>query len=204
MAINATVPSKKEYKLVPAGNHIARVYRIIHIGTIEDEYMGKPKVFEKVRIGFELPTEKEVFREGEEAKPFVIDAEYTLSMFEKANLRKLVEGILGVGFLDQDAETFDVLDLNGRPCMLNIVHKTVGDKTYANIASAAPLPKGIEAPSQVNPSFILDYGANWDEEKFGGLPQFIREKMQSSAEFKKKFGITEVEYPTEELGASPF
>lgn len=200
MSIDAPVGSKRESKPVPAGNHIARVYSIVHIGTIPGEWQGKAKMNNKVRIGFELPNEKAVFREGDQPKPFVINQNYTLSMYENAQLRKLVEGILGVGFLDEDAKSFDVIDLMGRTCMLNVIHsKTQKGAIYGKIMSAAPLPKGIEGPPPVNPPFVLDYGSNWDNEKFNGLPEFIQDDMRLSREYRKKFGGADVEYPTEEI-----
>jgi hypothetical protein len=116
MSINAT-KSDRKFEVVPAGNHIARVYSIIHIGTIPGEYMGEPKEDNTVRIGFELPMETRVFKEGEPERPFVVAQEYTVSMGEKANLRKLVEGVLGVGLYNEEAGAFNVLDLMGiRAC----------------------------------------------------------------------------------------
>jgi hypothetical protein len=70
---------ERTYELVPAGNHVARLYGILHIGTNSFEYMGETK--------FELSNEREVFKEGEEAKPFSISREFGLTMGQKSNLR---------------------------------------------------------------------------------------------------------------------
>lgn len=193
MGINAPFGSKKEYKLVPAGNHVARVYSIIHLGVIEEEYMGETKEMDKVRISFELPNETEVFKEGEEPKPFSISQEYTLSMGEKANLRKLVEGILG-GPVEEQEEGFGVSSLMGKTCLLNVIHRTSkAGNEYAQIASAAPLPKGMEAPTAVNETSYLDFEEGWDQEKFDSLPDFIKDKIKSSKNYKRKFNIPEEE-----------
>jgi hypothetical protein len=48
-------------ELIPAGNYIGRCYQMIHIGTVQETYLGEPKQFNKVRIGWELPTERKVF-----------------------------------------------------------------------------------------------------------------------------------------------
>lgn len=196
MSIDAPIGSKRESKPVPPGNHIARVYSIVHIGTVLSEYQGETRDRNKVRIGFELPMEKAVFREGDEAKPFVINQDYTLSMGEKAGLRKLVESILGIGFLDADAKSYDVIDLIGRTCMLNVIQvKSAKGSLYGKIQGAAPLPKGLEAPAPVNAPFVLDYGSNWTDEKFNTMPPFIKDEMQSSREYRKKFGGTDIAYP---------
>lgn len=185
MAIKATTP---ERDLVPEGNHIARVYSIIHEGVIPGEYQGVPNELDKVRIRFELPTETKVFKEGEEPMPFSIEKQYTLSMGSKSNLRPVVEGIVGSKLTDAEAYGFDIADLMGRACMLNVVHALSKKGTqYAAIQGTAPLPKGIQAPPQVNPPFILDFDENWSEDKFNVLPLFIREEIASSNNYKRKF-----------------
>jgi len=186
MSITATT-SNKEFQQAPKGNHIARIFSIVHEGVIPTTYMGEPKMTDTVRIGFELPNES-----MEDGRPFSVYQEYTLSMHEKAKLRHLVEGILGQGLLDQDALSFEVTDLMGRVCMLNVIHN---DKGYPRIVGAAPLPKGVEAPDQINPPFILDFNDNWTNEKFEKQPQFIKDKIMSSTNYQRKFS---------EKGAEPF
>jgi hypothetical protein len=195
MSINApTKGGDKKFDPPPAGNHIARVYSIIHIGTLKGEYMGEPKETDTVRIGFELPNETKVFKEGEEPRPFVVSREYTNSMGEKANLRKLVEGIIGAGLLDKEAEFFDVTQLIGETCMLNVIHKTSkAGNEYAHILSAAPLPKGVKAPAAMNQPFILDFSDNWSEEKLESLPDFLKEKIRGTPEYVKTTGKVTLE-----------
>lgn len=186
-------------ELTPAGNHIGRVYSVIHIGVIQGEYMGQPNEMDKIRIGFELPNETKVFKEGEEPKPYSISEEYTLSMGNKSNLRPVVEGIIGAKLTDQEAYAFDLNDLIGYPCMVNIVHqkaKSTGNE-FAKITTTAPLPKGIEAPTAVNTPFILDYTENWSDEKFDSLPAFIKEKMTTSSNYRNKFRDVDNEDPFE-------
>jgi hypothetical protein len=49
---------ERTYELVPAGNHVARLYQIIHIGTNSYEYKGEMKKSDKVRLTFELCNER--------------------------------------------------------------------------------------------------------------------------------------------------
>lgn len=171
--------------ITPAGNHIARLYSIIHIGTLDGEYMGDPKQTDTVRLGFELPLETRVFKDGEEAKPFVISQDFTLSLGEKANLGKLVRGMKGEAWGPDYDEEQDVTKLIGSTCLLNVIHKTSAKgNEYAKIESAAPLPKGMDAPEPVNPPFVLDYLENWSDERFSGLPDFIKEKMVTTPEYR--------------------
>jgi hypothetical protein len=184
MAINATNNGTKR-EPIPAGNYIARCYQMIHIGTVEEIILGEKKVLNKVRIGWELPTELRVFNEDKGEQPLVISKEFTLSMHEKSTLRKVLASWRGKDFSEDEAKSFDVTKLIGAACMLNIIHKP-GKKDptaiYEEIGSISPLPKGMKAPEQINPTFVLDYD-NFDVERFSTLPDFIKNKMMGSIEY---------------------
>lgn len=193
MATHAPKQERKEFVLAPQGTHIARCITFIHVGTNQEEYMGQPKDFNKIRLTFELPYETKVMKEGEGPKPLVISQDYTLSMAPKAHLRRLVEGILGTALLDHEADAFDAESLVGMACQIQVVHKTskAGNKR-AEIANAMPLAKGQNAPEQVNASKILSYD-KWNQELFEAQPQFIKDKIMSSKEYKAmKGGMTSV------------
>lgn len=183
LAENKSTPRE----LIPAGNYIARCYQQIHLGHIDEMMMGQMKNLNKVRIGWELPTELKVFKPENGEQPLVFSKEFTLSMNEKANLRKILSSWRGKGFSEDEAKSFDITKLIGAPCMLNIIHKpgkTDPSKIYEEIGSISPIPKGVTCPAQVNKTFLLDYD-NFTEEKFNTLPDFIKEKMQKSREYKK-------------------
>lgn len=186
MAIMAQKGDSFERELIPAGNYIARCYKMIEIGTIETEWQGQKKMQHKVRIGWELPTELKVFKEENGEQPMVIDREYTLSLAEKAALRADLQSWRGKAFSDAEADAFDITKLIGAPCMLNIIHvagKKDSTKTYQQIAGITPLPKGVPCPDQINPSFIFELD-NFDQEKFNSLPDFIKESIVKSEQYK--------------------
>lgn len=181
--------SESTFDLVPAGNHVARVYRFLHLGTAPETYMGEEKMMNKIMIGFELLNETKVFKEERGPEPYVISREYTLSMGEKANLRKLVEGMYGVALQDGEADAFDLMGLVGEACLLNVVHKkSEKGTTYAMIQGASPIPKGMTVPPAHNKPQVLEY-ASWNEDLFRSFPDFIKEKFAKSVEFKKMRGI---------------
>lgn len=184
MAINATNNGTAR-ELIPAGNYIARCYQMIHIGTMNEVIQGKPTIVNKVRIGWELPTETKVFKEEKGPQPLVISKEFNLSMNEKSNLRKTLASWRGKDFTEEEAKCFDVSKLMGVPCMLNIIHKPSKSdptKIYEEIGSISPMPKGVTCPPQVTPTFLLDYD-NFSLDKFNSLPDFIKVKMQTSLEY---------------------
>jgi hypothetical protein len=176
---------ESHYEPVPKGNHVARLYQIVHIGTIPTNWQGQQKMTDKVRLTFELCNEKKAFREGDEPKPFSVSREFTLSMGAKSNLRPFVEGFIGTKLSDEEAYGFDLEDLLGEACLLNVVHAEVGENVYANINSATPLVKGMEAPALFNEKAVVDVDTATEEE-IDALPDFLKEKMRSSEEYAMK------------------
>jgi hypothetical protein len=198
MAITAKKSETFERELIEAGNYVARCYRMVEIGTVEEEFLGVKKQMHKVRIGWELPTELKTFNPEKGEQPCVIDKEYTLSLADKANLRKDLQSWRGKAFSDDEAEAFDITKLLGVPCMLNIIHvqgKKDPTKTYQAIGSVSPMPKGLVCPPQVNDTFVFDY-ENFDDEKFNLLPDFLKEQIVKTPEYKEAISQT--------VEASPF
>jgi len=184
MSINATT-SGTVRELIPTGNYIARCYQMIEIGTVTEFVMGKQSILKKVRIGWELPTELKVFKQENGEQPLAISKEYTLSMHEKSNLRKDLKSWRGKDFTEDEAKCFDITKLLGSACMLNIIHRpSLSDpsKVYEQIAGITAIPKGMKAPAQINPTFVLSYDS-FDQAKFDSLPDFIKTKMQGSLEY---------------------
>jgi hypothetical protein len=185
MAITATSSGSTPRELIPTGNYIARCYKMIHIGTVEEVILGEKKIMNKVRIGWELPTEQRVFSEEKGLQPLVIDKEYTLSLHEKSALRATLKSWRGKDFTEDEAKAFDITKLLGVACMINIIHKPSKkdpSRSFEEIAGITAVPKGFDIPAQINPTFVLDYD-NFDAEKFNTLPDFIKLKMQTSVEY---------------------
>lgn len=182
--------SKRE--LIPAGSYVARCFEMIHIGTNLESIMGVDKVLNKVRISWELPTETRVFNEEKGEQPFVISKEYTLSMHEKSNLRQDLEGWRGQGFTEDQAKSFDITKLLGIECLLSIIHRvTKAGNEYATIVSISRMPKGMVCPELVNPVFEWNFTDHFDAEKLELFPDFIKDKIKSSDEYKKLIGSFE-------------
>lgn len=179
-----TAPAGTTRELIPAGNYVAICYSMLQLGTQRETFKGVEKQVPKVRIGWELCDELKVFKEGDPAKPLVIEKEYTLFMNDKATLRKELQSWRGAAWTDKEAADFDITKLIGAPCMLNIIHKPSADgtKTYENIAGITPLPKGMPKPTPFNKTRILAFDS-WDEELFNSLPAFITDKVKASPEY---------------------
>lgn len=183
MAIKAAEIQQRE--LIPAGNYVAVCYKMLQIGTVDNTFQGVVSKKPMIRIGWELSDELKVWKEGEAAKPYVIDKEYNLFMTDKSNLRKDLQSWRGAAFTDKEATDFDITKLVGAPCLLNIIHKIneAGTRTYEQIAGITPLPKSTPKPQMINPAQVLAFD-EWDEHVFQSQPDFIKAKIQGSLEYQ--------------------
>lgn len=125
-----------------AGNHAAVCVAVIDLGhqlrrkfqSSEEEY--QPLLY----LCWELV--------GLDGRPLV-GRDFKVSLHEKAGLRHFVEQWCGKLV---DGADFDLCSLAGRPCLLNVLHDVKGDRTFARIEGASPLPKigkkvvEVEAP----------------------------------------------------------
>ena len=170
------------YEPVPSGLYPARCYSMIEIGTVTSQWEGETKSAKKVRLTFELPTETKVFREENGEQPYSISREFTLSMHEKAGLRKFLEGWRGKAFTEEEAKRFDITVLIGKEAMINVVHTVKDGKTYANISTASPMMKGMSCPPQVNPTTVLSFD-NFDFDVYNTLPEFLQNKIAATPEY---------------------
>jgi hypothetical protein len=176
--------TEKKRELIPPGNYIARCYSMIHLGTAEDEIMGEKKRLNKVRVTWELPSETRVYDAEQGPKPMVISKEYTLSMHEKANLRRDIESWTGKSLNDAQAADYDITSLLGKPCMINVIKRTNprGDE-YVVISSITSLPKGLSCPDAVNRRFEWNFEDCYDERALEVFPDFIKDRIKKSEEY---------------------
>lgn len=179
--------SDKPREVVPAGGHIAILYSIVELGTMQIEYAGEKKMSRKIRLTWELPEELREF-DGVQ-KPMVVGKTYTASLYEQAKLRPIVEGMLG-GLTEAQEETFDIKSLLGTACMIQVATEEYNGNKYASVVSCTQLPKSVKAPAQFNDSVYFDY-ATFDEETYNNLPNWMKEKMDESAEMKARNGFSE-------------
>lgn len=197
--IEAKNTGGSQRELTPSGNHIARCYEMIHVGTNKEMLPTGEKILNKVRITWELPQETRVFDETKGEQPMVISKEYTLSMHEKSNLRKDLESWRGKGFTEDEAKSFDITKLLGVACLVNVIHVTAKNgNTYANISSITTLIKGMECPPQVNEIFEFNYTDKFDPQKVESFPDFIKDKIKTSAEYKDRLESLQNEHYTDE------
>lgn len=170
----------KDFEIAPAGNHMAVCYKVIDLGTQEVTWQGNLKSQRKILIGWELA--EELMSDG---RPFSVTSRYTFSTYERAKFRQHLESWRGKPFAESDfgPEGFDVRNLIGVGCLLNLIHNESDGRTYANISSIAKLPKGTKAPELVNESIYFSFDEP-DVEVYNSLPERTREVIEESPEWE--------------------
>lgn len=194
--LNDNTGVKRE--LLEPDNYVARCYGIIITGTEFDQRFGKAQT--KLIILWELPTVIiDVNRDGETLKlPKGQSATYTMSMNEKANLRKTLESWRGKGFTAEElAAGFDISRIVGTPCLLNIIQQEgPNGNTYNKITNVSKLPSGFTCPKQVNPTILFDItDPEQDLSVMDRIPAWIQERIRKSDEYQRRL------YPDEEIEA---
>ena len=135
---------------IPEGVYTAICYGVFDLGHQYSEKYHKSAP--KVVLSWELPELRiDVERDGEKVNPpRAISKRYTNSMNEKAILRKDLEAWRGKAFSAAELKGFNLRKLLGAACQLQIIHKEVDGKTYANVGTLMALPKGQKAPKPEN------------------------------------------------------
>lgn len=195
MSITAPKQESKPRELVPEGNHVARLYRIINIGTIETPYLnddGTKKKQAKVRLYFELPNEMREFEYDGEKKtlPMSISREVTLSLYKSekqtAVLRTIANALIGMNLKDEEAEAFDIEDLLGRACMVQVETNEWEGNKFSKAVGFGSIPNGVDTPEQVNESRV-DNVREMSKEEIDELPEWLADKMKASDEYHVRF-----------------
>lgn len=179
MALMAKDSGGGSFETTPAGNHIGVCYMVCDLGEQEVTFQGEAKMQRKVRVSWEIPGE--LMADG---RPFSASKKYTLSLSEKANLRKDLESWRGRAFTDEELEGFDLFNVVGKACMINVIHETTNGKTYANVASVASLPKGVPAPKPSNQVIAFSLDDEDARAKFATLPDWLQKLVNSRGLFQ--------------------
>ena len=113
MALTAIDSGGGNFKRVPAGSHIARCFSVADMGTHTTNRQYGETTNRKVRLAWEI------FGEDENNDPLTVDYNgvvmpmtinktYTLSLGEKASLRKDLSAWRGRDFNEDELKGFDI------------------------------------------------------------------------------------------------
>lgn len=179
MPLVAKDTSVGSFERVPEGLHRAICNMVVDLGLQEREWQGQKRQVHQVYIRWEFPMERIKYdKDGEEQEgPMVLGEVYTLSLSEKANLRKHLEAWRGRKFTQDELNGFDLFTLLGKGCQIQVSHNQRGDKTFQNIQAVVSWPKDIPQPATTECP-LLKYGPG-DEGDFDKLPDWLKAKINN-------------------------
>lgn len=174
---NGDVVRTPQTEYIKQGTHKAILYSIVDLGTqlVKSKQYGDKQV-RQCKITFELVNVKRVFSEEKWEQRAVVSQNYTLSMYN-SHLKRLVETLLGVSLTDEDAKNFDLMDILGASCMLQIIH----NGEYANIKTIMWVDEDYWPNENELVLFDLD---KYNHDDFNRLPNFVKEKIKETQEWQ--------------------
>ena len=183
-----------ERELIPEGMWDACCVYLADIGTTFSERYGKSQ--HKVILTWEVPGERIVLeRDGKDVSlPKVMSMTYSLSLHQKASLRKALESWRGQRFTAEELQGFDLRNILGVPCQLQVIHAEGSNgKMYANINNILPAQGGAKGLKCENPTQYFSFEDDMDIPE--DIPQWIKERIMEADEWKAKHGAAEVTMP---------
>jgi len=191
MYLTVSKTQKSEFKPVPAGTHLGRLYRIIDLGTQQGEWQGKITNQHKVIFYFELFGEDETGAPltKDDGKPLIITKYYNFSLDERSTFRKHLQSWLKINFETfSPDEKFYLKDILGKYAMISVSqYKGKNNEIRSGLDSLMAVPQMIMKgglPEGVNELFMFDL-EKFDSDKFNSLSEAIRNMISSSPEYRK-------------------
>ena len=207
MGFIASDNGSSNFKRVPSGAFIGRCYSLVDLGTQKTDGQYGVKFQHKIQIAWELFGEDDdgnpltVEWEGR-VMPMVIKKSYTVSLHEKAALRKDLASWRGKDFTEEEAKAFDISKLLGAYCMVNVTTSENNGKTYSNVSGLTRLPTAFKdsKPAPVHSNLVFDLDSP-DMTIFSNFHEKLQEAIKKSPEWQEKQGKT---HPAEQGPSSGF
>lgn len=162
--VTAKADADKGFAPHPEGGCILQCVDVVNYGKVVGEWQGKVKIQDKIGLFFQSG------KRNEQGELFTVQMEFTLSMFEGANLRKFLEMWRGRPYTEQQAlDGVPVDKLEGHYGYGVIAHKeSKKGRLFAMLNSIMPVPDGMPLPTlpaYTRPEYVekkkAEYAAAW-------------------------------------------
>jgi len=172
-----TENSGSSIPLLPDDMYDAVCVQVIDLGTQKIEYQGQTKMSRKAL--FSWVVDGQTVEIDGKRKPRMVSKEYTLSLSERANLRKDLEGWRGSKFTD--VAKFDISKVIGTSCRLLV--GTTGTGRSNKVEAVKKAIKQVAVPAGVEK--ILFRLEDWKGGELPPIPNWIIERIKLSPEYKR-------------------
>ena len=148
-----------DFDPVPEGSHPAVCDMLVDLGLQETTGKFAGKVQHKIYLRWQIPSLRLSYEKDGVAieGPMTIGSRFTVSLHEKAALRKLLQQWRGRAFTADELKKFDVTSVVGKPCLISVSHTPRdGGGVYANVDTAIKLPAGVTPPELEGEALVYD------------------------------------------------
>lgn len=183
MSLTVKSSGSGDFEMTPEGTYIGRCIKVIDLGTQTTTGQFGTTSRKKVMIQWELLDDQAKMKDG---KPFAVSQFYTASLHEKSQLRKDLEAWRGKKFTPEELEGFDLNNVLGAYCMIQVVHSQDGQ--YANV-NAIMATK--EKPEGVNDLIAFDI-SNPNMAVFDAFSDKMKAKITSTPEWAQREQVTDI------------
>jgi hypothetical protein len=182
-----TVSRQSNIPPVEAGPYEAVCYSVVDIGTHSSQWGKKTIRNRQVVLTWEIPSQRidvEDKQNPGQTKnlPRAASRSYTSSLDPKSNLRKHLVSWRTQDFTPEEEKGFDLRDLLGVPCLLNIIHKKKQDGTIKAVVDNVMHLRTKKKFTTENPLVYYDIEENGTEIP-SNIPKWIVEQIMSSEEW---------------------
>ena len=161
--LTAVAPMKK-YENCAEGTYQSCLIRAYYCGTHANKFEPANAAQKKIVLVFELD---EPLPDG--SGNYVMSTTVTFSVNEKSGLTKLLKPVMGSSYPDKPGQQLDINTMLDMRVMLTVSHQTKNDKTYANIAGLARIPRGLVPFNPTMDSFAWCY----DDAADSRVPEWV-------------------------------
>lgn len=184
MSLTVSKNNDSEFAMTPEGSYIGRCIKVIDLGTQTSTGQFGTKSQKKVMVTWELLDDEVKMEDG---RPFSVSQFYTASLHEKAQLRKDLESWRGKKFTDDELEGFDLNNVLGTYCLIQVIHSKDGQ--YANVQTImkhkGDKPEGVNELVSFdisNPNMVVfDSFSDKMKAKIMAAPEWGAEKNEKAS-----------------------
>lgn len=141
------------------------------------------KISHKVMLMWDIAGET-ITINGEELNR-TVNKEYSLSLHEKSGLRKDLQSWRGKAFTPEELDGFNLVNILGKPCQIQIIHEEKDGRKYARIGGIMAMSKGMPMPEGDYSVHIFDFEEEATWANFNSLPEWIQTKIREAENYKK-------------------
>lgn len=182
MSIIVSANEGGSYTPIEEGTYVSVCFGLVDIGDVYSEQYDK--AISKFMILWELTGAGTINADGKELNR-TISKNYSKSLNKKSNLRKDLRAWRGREFTDEELSRFDMVNILGAPCQLQIINTNSNGKTYSNIAAIMNLPKGMPKPQLTRDILHWDFEDNTiGDEAWKKLPEWLQNIIKGSETYQ--------------------